>query len=354
MTSSVTVLKSRTPTSITMGSGTSCCGSNGPIPRSVDQISDKKAMKQQRSKQSRCNLDSPLLQQAETQRETRSNVGEMDTDLDIFMEDKAKCITSANIEECPSLQRIIKVIIKYNEWLKSTNPKISDDPNEDHTKFNAQIENMINSIPNYSMKLFFFDCNLIRQHYHYQMIKIREFLLDNLSKKDNVICSKHDSFSMQYSFLRNKQPNETAPTALDRLARTHVFLFHSVYISELKVHHIHPRNAYLVATYLERKQRIFKLEAMPSQIVHLCALYYAGKYIEDNDNLDQVTALKLSDFLEQTMNTTTLNRIWSTWDVDGDEEMDENEIDRCLLLIVMIFVTSKAKVCSVYGLTKCF
>merc|ERR1712228_178806 len=155
-------------------------------------------------------------------------------------------------------------------------------------------------------------------------------------------------FSMKHYFLRNKQQQKQKRNPLEQLTQTHAFLFHSVYISEFKLHHIHPRNAYLIASYLEKKKRtlnvqMYETKNIPSQIVHLCALYYGGKYIEDDDNLDTVTALGLSDFIEQRMNETTLNRVWIKLDTDGSDAIDEDEIDRSLLLICMLFVTANVK-----------
>jgi len=180
--------------------------------------------------------------------------------------------------------------------------------------------------------------------YHYKFNQVREVCLDNLSKQHST-CSNDNCFSMRHYFLRNKEENKHIP--LIQLTRMHAFLFHAVYISEFKVYHVHPRNSYLVVCYLERKQRRLEIEMnsdmIPKQIVHLCALYYGGKYIEDDDNLDIVTAIRLSDFIEQTMNEGNLDRVWDKLDTDGSDAIDEDEIERCLYLFSALFVTASAK-----------
>eukprot|EP00483_Globobulimina_turgida_P012697 UN12720 len=141
------------------------------------------------------------------------------------------------------------------------------------------------------------DADHLKHNHHYQYSEIRGYIIDNMRKKDRT-CENDNCFSMKHHFSANKHQTQTQ---LHRLTNVHVFLYHSMYISQLQIQNVHPRNSYLVCCYIEQKKREFAIEIQDEDIlcdiIHLISFYFDAKYIEDDDSLDSVSPLCLATFI---------------------------------------------------------
>ena len=186
--------------------------------------------------------------------------------------------------------------------------------------------------------------------------------MSSLDKKSRQ-CINDNCWSMKHYFLSKKQIPQKGhkynrlKNPLEILTNLHVFMFHCVYISEFQIESVHPRNLYLTATYIQRNIRKFNIKIyqndhdtkdgdklFPIKVMHLIALYFGAKLIENDDTLDKVSPLALSQFIEKTMNKATLAKVWKKLDEDGSDTIDKNEVDGILLLSVILLVATDFKV----------
>jgi len=356
-----------------MGSSDStCCGSHtGQVKTDFASTTDSKQLKHQRNKQGKTPTyrdTDPLLN------------GDTTTKSGEFGKKESK--TGDINEDDARLKRVIKVMKKFNEWLEENefvetkktgkNKKLRElDPQSTNYKiYHKTMEKLIcSSVDYYSTKFFLSDASYIKQYYHYRYAEVREIINQSINKgsrkrkNDNSWCMKH-------YFLRNKEKLEKGQEynrlndPLEILTNLYVFLFHSVYISEFKIQSVHPRDSYITATYIERKVRklnikIYQKEesnkkgkkTFPIEIkmMHLIAIYYGGKYMEDDDILDKVSPLAVSEFIEKTMNKATLAKVWTKLDEDGSNTIDKDEVDGILLLTVILLVATEHKDSGVTG-----
>eukprot|EP01084_Bolivina_argentea_P134570 237345_1 len=201
--------------------------------------------------------------------------------------------------ECDSLKRIAIVLNKYHKWLHKNdlffNKKktVYEMQNEviNYNKYYDEIKRLI-AVHYHSNKLFLMDIAHI-QHVHSDeyYTDIRHCGIYNMDEQ-NRKCYDDNCFSMEHYFLRYK-PYDRAPDPLQLLTRMHCYVFHAVYISEFQIQHVNSRTRYAVCNYIESQQRKYNFECyqhkdgaqqsdnfIPIKIVHLCSLYFAGKFSE--------------------------------------------------------------------------
>jgi len=295
-----------------------------------------------------------------------------------------ECVLSKDLNKCAALARIICVIKSYNIWLKENelietkktgkNKKLRgiDPQSTNYKQYHKEIEELIiKSVDYYSIKLFLADCFHIKRSHHYHYNELREVIISSLDKRSRE-CLNDNCWSMKHYFLSDKEIPKRGhrynrlKDPLEILTNLHVFMFHSVYISEFRCQSVHPRNIYLCSTYCERKIRKLNIKIyqnnrdkkededkiFPIKVMHLICLYHGAKYIEDDDTLDKVSPLALSEFIEKTMNKATLAKVWKKLDEDGSDTIDKDEVDGILLLTVILLVATDFKDSGVTGKPK--
>jgi len=364
-----------------MGSSdSSCCGSHGGrVPKDYETTTDGRTMRGQRNKQGEFGRKGGY----------ESDSDDVDPDyMPDLNDDKSKraiheCVEKKDLNKCAALARIICVIKEYNNWLKENefietkktgkNKKLRaiDPQSTNYKQYHKVIEELIiKSVDNYSTTLFLADTSHVKRDHHYHYVELREVILSAMDKRERQ-CTNDNCWSMKHYFLSNKEIPQRGKyynrlkDPLEILTNLHVFMFHSVYISEFKIQSVHPRNSYVTATYIERKIRKLNIriyqndrdksdkdKIFPVKVMHLCSLYYGGKFIEDDDTLDKVSPLALSEFIQKTMNTATLAKVWKKLDEDGSDTIDKDEVDGILLLTVILLVATEFKDSGVTGKPK--
>mmetsp|Transcript_68444 Transcript_68444/g.108687 ORF Transcript_68444/g.108687 Transcript_68444/m.108687 type:complete len:492 (-) Transcript_68444:186-1661(-) len=345
-----------------MGSTDStCCGQHCNVNKGGARESN---MKHQRHKQDR---HKPLLEHGNT-----SGLGEYTEDSEL-----------KGVDPAEALNRVLIIIAKYNTWLHEHHFMDSKgswrgegDDALNYEAYHAEVEdNLIKTLQDgYSTKAFLRDCTIIKAAYHYKYEELREALISGLASKYKE-CDDDNCWSMKHFFLRRQKQYTRRNVLLEYhplndpleiLTNIHVYVYHAVYSSEFRVQHVHPRMFYVTATYLERKVRGKHIalyqhktrdtddgdQLFPVRAVHLISIYLAGKYMEEGDTLDKVSALRLSEFIEKTMNKATLAKVWQKLDEDGSDTIDAEEVDSILLLIAILFVAIDFKDKGVTGKPK--
>lgn len=375
-----------------MGSSdSSCCGSKGGQVKREFDSSIKRKKTTTRGKSSNYMDTDSLLSHGNTSKlgefgKRDGNISsESDDDEPDYIEDIngdkscngniPECVSSGDVNKCAALARIICVIKAFNVWLKDNefietkktgkNKKLRaiDPQTTNYKTYHKEIEELIiKSVDFYSVKLFLADTNFLKRAHHYRYNEIREVIMSSLDKRSRE-CSNDNCWCMKHYFLRNKEILEQGQRynrlkdPLEILTNIHIFLFHCVYISEFRIQAVHPRNIYISAIYTQRKIRKLNIKLyqndrdtkdghkiFPIKVMHLICLYFGAKYVEDDDTLDKVSPLALSEFIEKTMNKATLAKVWKKLDEDGSDTIDKDEVDGILLLTVILLVATDFKV----------
>eukprot|EP01084_Bolivina_argentea_P121915 216065_1 len=251
---------------------------------------------------------------------------------------KELCVSPNDITKCESICRILQVLHKYHQWLDD-NSLIETNRRKrmrEISNFNQYYDDIINRHI-YSLELFFSDIKHVKQEHEYT--QICRYLNENLESCHDTKC-----FNMQHCFSQNNniaihnQYHKIIDT-LQPLTQFHCYIFHTINISQFDIQYTDPINCYIVATFCEnihRQLRNYEQTAL-NNIIYLCVVYFDGKREKDPFDLLQVV-----NFIEDTMNKSTVNQIWSKLDCHllG---IDCHDIEDVLLICTILNIATRHK-----------
>mmetsp|Transcript_46985 Transcript_46985/g.77997 ORF Transcript_46985/g.77997 Transcript_46985/m.77997 type:complete len:478 (+) Transcript_46985:39-1472(+) len=324
-----------------------CCSSCGPNKhnqnkKELQQTTSPKELQKQRSKQGRGFRDTePMVHKIINSGDTSKRSGEPGSGGDVKR----------------AMKNVIEVIKHYNKWLRSNilPEEKKNNSNAQRSKLEAyrqSVQTIIKVVYN-STNQFVADVALIKNAYHYKHDSLRQSVANHFPPQQ-ALCEDDNCWSMRHFFGRNiKDASQLSSDPLEILTNIHVFVFHSLYISEFQIQDIHPRVVYVTATYFERKIRTKNIEiyqrndtksdVFPVAAVQICALYLGAKYVEEDDSLDAISPVGMLT-LAQKIGPAMLDQVYDKVDEDGSKSIDAGEVHHILMFLGACLATNRLKV----------